>query len=120
MLLTQRPLMTVQAKFEFTIDDSVAQNENYHIVRWLGPGKVVASYVRRGDALSAHFSCDKKGLRHIKQAINDFCEWAFYAFDWCTMIIAMIRRPSVARIVEKCEFKKVADFKRGPVYARCR
>ncbi len=112
--------MTALVNFVFATDDKVVQNESYHVVKWPGPGKIFGSYVRRGEALTVHFSSDKKGLRHIKQAINDFCEWAFHMFEWCKMIIALIEKPSVIRLVEKCGFKKVAVFKKGSAYARCR
>ncbi len=89
-------------------------------VEWGGPGKVVASYAMRGNAISAHFASDKKGLRHIKSAIEDFCAWIFDTYKWCTMILAMIERPSVTRIVRKCGFKHVIDNQGYKIYARCR
>lgn len=87
---------------------------------WGGPGRVICSFSQRGNAISVHFSSNKEGLRHIKPAINDFCMWTFKRFDWCTMILAQIKKPSVARIVKKCGFFHVADINDIKVYSRVR
>ena len=95
-------------------------DENYLTFRWNGPGKVLASASRRGDAVCAHLACDSEGLRGLKTAINDFVEFAFWLFDWAEMVIAQITRPSVERLVIKCGFFYVGSDGEIKVYARKR
>ncbi len=87
-------------------------------VEWAGEGRILASYAMRGRALSAHFASDKKGLRNLKKAIDDFCSWAFNKYEWCTMILAVIKKKSVVRLVKKCGFMPVGYNKDVTVYAR--
>ncbi len=93
----------------------VFESENTLAFSWNGPGRIIASFSQRGNSIAAHFASNKEGLRHIKSAINDFCLWAFNKYEWCTMILAQIKRPSVARLVAKCGFKKVGDVMTGNV-----
>lgn len=93
--------------------------ENYLVFRWKGPGKILASASRRGDASCAHLACDREGLRHLKQAVSDFVDFVFWLFDWCKMVIAQITRPSVERMVKKCGFMFIGEDAKGvKVYAR--
>lgn len=94
--------------------------ENHLIFRWQGPGKILASVSRRGNAAAAHLSCDKQGLRHLKTAIAQFSDFAFWLFDWCTMVLAQITVPSVARVVQKCGFVYVGQSGEIEIYARPR
>ncbi len=80
--------------------------------------EVYFSVARLGNAASCHFSSDKPGLRNIKQAIDEFVGYVFSIFDWCTMVLANVKKPSVARIVEKCGFVKIAKHSDGIVYMR--
>ena len=75
---------------------------------------------QQGNALSIHFAANKDGLRYIKRAINDFCEWAFIAFDWCDVILGKVNRKSVMRLIIKCGFEQIAIGKNSEVYARSR
>lgn len=97
----------------------VRQTPNSQYVEW-NNGRVVASYVRKGLGISAHFASDKQGLRHIKSAINDFCEWIFNRYEWCTMILAIMNIESVIRIVKKCGFVPIGSNEDMAVYARLR
>lgn len=92
-------------------------NENHINVEW-EERRVLFSMTRRGDALSCHFTSDKDGLRHIKSAIHDFCNWAFSIFKWCKMIIALIKKPSVARLVSKCGFSHIGNNDSAAIYVR--
>tara|TARA_R110000851_G_C12885232_1_gene546516 strand:- start:391 stop:672 length:282 start_codon:yes stop_codon:yes gene_type:complete len=89
-------------------------------VEWTKKGRIVFSFAQRGKAIAGHFAADKKGLRHIKEAINDFCEWAFYTFEWCRMMLAMIQKPSVERIVRKCGFVFLGESTKAKIYMRCK
>ena len=79
-------------------------DENHEVYQWLGPGKILFSATRKGNAISAHFSSNKQGLRSVKIAINEFSQFIFDVFDWCKMIMGIIDAPSVGRIVEKCGY----------------
>ena len=93
-------------------------NDNHLVFRWVGPGKILFSVSRRGNAASCHFASDRTGLRHLKQAIDDFVLFVFWLFDWCIMVLAQVSKPSVGRVIEKCGFSAVADCKEGTIYMR--
>ena len=95
-------------------------NERHINVKWEGSGNVLFSMTKLGESLSCHFASDKAGLRHIKQAINEFCEWAFNVFKWCKMIIATVKIPSVARVVKKCGFSMFGTAAELDCYMRIR
>jgi len=84
----------------------LTHNKNYHVFKWLD-GDVLFSVARLGNGATCHFAA--KDLRCIKEAINEFVEFVFYLFDWCTMVLAIIEKPSVKRIVLKCGFEKLND-----------
>lgn len=91
---------------------------NYLVFRWHGPGKVLFSVARRGNAASCHFSSDKNGLRYIKTAISQFVDFVFWLYDWCTMVLAQVERPSVGRLISKVGFMPVAEAGDKTVYVR--
>ena len=94
-------------------------DENYLVFRWIGKGTILASVSRRGDAACAHLYSDKIGLRGLKQAINEFVEFALWLFDWCKMVLAQITKPSIERVVRKCGFNYVGEDAKGiKVYER--
>lgn len=96
-------------------------DENHVVYRWIEKDcKILFSVARLGDGCSCHFASDKAGLRHIKQAINEFCQFLFDKFNWCTMILAKTKRPSVGRLIEKCGFSFVVQGEELTAYARCR
>ena len=66
------------------------------------------SWCERGDAICAHFSANRKGLRDIKTAIDCFLSYAFEVLG-APMVLATISRPSVARLVNKLGFFHVID-----------
>lgn len=98
----------------------LATNENHWCVEYLGARRILFSFAKKGYALSCHFASDKEGLRYVKQAINDFCEWAFWAFGWCRQILANIEKPSVERVVKRCQFSFLAACEKGVIYVRLR
>lgn len=93
-------------------------DENHHVIKWTGPGTILFSLSRRGNAISAHFASDKQGLRHLKQAIEDCFHHVVWAFDWCTMVLAQVKSPSVGRLVEKCDFVPIATAGEYTIYMR--
>ena len=100
---------------------SLPTSETHTVFRWHEPGcKILFSATRQGNAMSCHFSSDRRGLRKLKQAIDEFCNFCIETYKWCTMIIAKIKKNSVVRLVEKCGFKFVLAACGGKIYARCK
>jgi hypothetical protein len=96
---------------------NVAHNDNYLCVKWYN-ANIVFSYARRGNALCCHFAADKKSLRKIKNAISDFCEWAFDEYRWCDMLLAFVEKKSVGRLISKLEFVPIYTVENSIIYAR--
>lgn len=85
-------------------------SENHLNFRWNESNcKVLFSVCRQGNGASCHFASDKKGMIKINCAINEFCEFVFWMFDWCEMIIAKVKIKKVEAIIKRCEFKKIYD-----------
>jgi hypothetical protein len=83
-------------------------NRNHYNFIWLEKGcNVLFSVTRQGNGASCHFSSDKAGMKRIKQAIKEFCEFVFWMFDWCELIFAKVELKKVKTIIKKCGFKKV-------------
>jgi len=95
----------------------LARDEAHDVYRWGGEGTILFSITQMGSVVSAHFASDKTGLRHVKPAIKEFCDFVFNACEWCEMITANIDTPSVKRIVEKCGFKYLATAQGLDIYA---
>lgn len=94
---------------------------NHYVYRWLEPEcKVLFSATRQGEAMSIHLASDKKGLRRLKQALNEFCEYVFKVFSWCKMIIGKVNRRSIANLVVKCGFSEVYRNKDKSAWVRSR
>ena len=94
-------------------------NDKHFNFRWLEPGcKVLFSVCRQGNAASCHFASDKPGMKKIVQAINEFCEFVFWMFDWCEMILAKTGIKKVKAIIKKCRFKKVFKINNVSAYVR--
>jgi hypothetical protein len=91
------------------------------MVEWNeGSCRVVFSYARQGNAISGHFACQKQSIRRLKDAINDFCEWAFWAYDWCRMVFAVTARSSIERLIRKCGFMYLANTNEYRIWMRVR
>ena len=85
---------------------------NHLNFRWAEPDcKVLFSTCRQGNAASCHFASDKRGIFKIKRAINEFCEFVFWLFDWCEFVMAKVSLKKVGPIIERCGFKKLLDGK---------
>lgn len=95
-------------------------NENHAVFVWHGPGKVLFSVTQQGKAASCHFASDKKGLRHLKQAIDEFVQFVFCSLKSVTMVLAQVSKPSVGKLIEKLDFKPVTDTQGFTVYMRLR
>ena len=90
----------------------------HHLVFKWDAGNVLFSVARRGNAASCHFSSDQNSLRRLKQAIEEFIAFVFDLFEWCTMILAMTEKGSVARLCERLGFSYVGCFEELSVYER--
>lgn len=93
-------------------------DENHLVFRWNGPGKILFSVSRRGNAASCHFASNKNGLRYIKKTVDEFVLFVFWLFDWCTMVLAQVKKASVGRLIEKVGFMPVTNIGEITVYAR--
>lgn len=94
-------------------------DENHLVFKWT-KANVLFSVSRRGNAASCHFASDKAGLRLLREAMNSFAEYVFWLFDWCTMILAQVKRPSVGRVIQSIGFLEVTQADDITVYARFR
>lgn len=97
----------------------VAGDEDHMVFRW-SEARVFFSCCLKGDALSAHFSAEKRAVRLLKQAIEEFCLWVFGTLQQCKMILACIVRPSVERLVLKCGFSHLKAHDDLQIYMRAR
>ena len=107
--------------FDLYIGDTgdLKTSENHLNFRWRNPDcNILFSVTQQGNAAVSHFTSDKPVLRKLEQAINDWCEFCFYLFEQCKMVIGVIERKSIAKLAEKCEFKLVASFGNKKIYVR--
>lgn len=108
-------LMFVPARGE----PALFSTADYLVFRWQGPGRILFSVTQKGGAAYCHFHSDRAGLRHVKQAFNAFSEFVFWLFDWCKMIITTVKgRPSIERVLMKCQFQPFARAEDATAYAR--
>jgi hypothetical protein len=102
-------------------DLGVPQIPECLVVEWYERGhRVVFSYARQGNAITMHFAAAKESLREVKTAINDFVEWALWAYPWCEMMFGVIGIKSVERLVKKCGFSFLTEAEGYQVYMRAR
>ena len=96
-------------------------SKNHLNFRWCEPGcKVLFSVTRHGSGASCHFASDKTGVVKIRQAINEFVEFVFNSFDWCEMILALIKYKKVKRWVRECGFAWTLGFGKRALYIKKR
>lgn len=99
----------------------VPKDENHLLSEWRGHGKrVVFSYAQMGKAMSAHFAAEPDSLRYLKESIEEFCEWVFFAFPWCRMILAFTGPKSIGRLCKKCGFEMLLSVDEAEIYVRYR
>lgn len=96
-------------------------NENHLNFRWTEPDcKVLFSITRHGNGASCHVASDKSGMKKINNAIKSFCEFVFKTFEWCRMIISIIRIKKIRKIVRDCGFAWILSNRKQAVYIRRR
>ena len=102
------------------IDDlGVYKTDNHRLTEFnTANGRIVVSYAKKGEAMDCHFAAEKGALKHMKEAINAFSDAVFMEYEWCTMIMAVIVRPSVERLVKKCQFEYLTEGDGKKVYVR--
>ena len=97
----------------------VPLDENHGLVEWFdGEARVVFSFARRGNALDCHFAANKKALRHLRRAFDDFCELVRSEVKWCTMIISINNKDSVERLIKKLGFTYLISNEDCKAYVR--
>lgn len=82
-------------------------NENHRVLQW-GDKQTFVSYTKKGDAISIHLAADRNGKRHLRKAVNAFCELVFQDFEWCRMVIGVIGPKSILNMSKKCGFELIA------------
>ena len=97
-------------------------DKNHLNFRWVPVTdcKILFSISRQGNGASCHFASDKAGMKKIRIAINEFCEFIFNTFLWCEMIIAKINREKVINIVKDCGFEKLLEYGKKSIYIKPR
>tara|TARA_Y100000310_G_scaffold240718_1_gene244594 strand:- start:238 stop:570 length:333 start_codon:yes stop_codon:yes gene_type:complete len=94
-------------------------NDNYINFRWNKKDcKVLFSVCKRGDAANCHIASDKRGLRHLKQACNDFFDFVMSEFKWCKHVIVAVTKKSVCRMIEKIGFELLGSADDSFLYIR--
>jgi hypothetical protein len=79
-------------------------HENY---KWIG-GEIYFSVTCRGLSLNCHVASSRKSLRMLGDAIDEFRVFLFDRFEWCRMIVCIVKRPSIVRLCVKRGFQIVA------------
>ena len=89
------------------------------LVEWVEGGKrVVFSYARQGNGITIHLAAKRDSLYCLEAALNDFCEWLFWAYEWCEMIFGIIGRKSLERLAMKCGFVWLTRTPDYEIYVR--
>lgn len=97
----------------------IPTNDKHLIYRWHNNKcKVLFSVCKRGEAASCHVASDKRGLRLLKVACNEFFDFVMSEFKWCKRVMVAIKRPSVCRLVEKIGFELLGYADDSSVYMR--
>jgi hypothetical protein len=100
-------------------DMGVAKLPTCLLVEWVeGDQRVVFSFARQGQGISAHFAAGRESLRAVKPAIEDFLEWVFATYAWCRCVFCMTKRPSIERIVTRLGFLYLTDAEGLKIYVR--
>lgn len=97
----------------------IPTDDNHIVYRWGNPKcKVLFSLCKRGDSAACHIASDKKGLRFLKGACNEFFDFIMSNFDWCKRVIVAIELPSVCRMVKKIGFELLGYADNSSLYMR--
>lgn len=100
----------------FSGECRVPKNEHYLVFKH-PDHDIYFSCCERGEALNCHFSSEKGSLRHIKPAINDWCEFVFNSTSY-DKIIALTQKASIDRLISKCGFCFVGAYNDINVFER--
>lgn len=91
------------------------------VVEWKEDGRrVVFSYAKQGNGITVHLASDRANLRYLEPALNDFCEWLFSNYAWCTMLFGIIERDSIKRLAQRCGFQPLCPQGEYEIYVRTR
>lgn len=102
-------------------DLNVPRIPEAEVLEWCEDGRrVVFSFAQQGQAMTLHFACEKSALRMVATAIDDMCDWLFWAYSWCRMIFGMIGRKSIEKVVKRCGFSYLTEADDLRIYVRLR
>lgn len=100
-------------------DCGVARLDVCEVLEWSDEThRVVFSFARLGGGMNTHFACEPDSIRFVKQAIDEFCEWLFWAYQWCEMVFALTGKPSIGRLIQKCKFHFLRSTENYEIYVR--
>lgn len=89
-------------------------NENYLAFKWDKPGThVLFSACQQGKGIRSHFTADKKSLRYMKKALNEWNDFCFELFKDSDVLYAIIpkERKGIIRLAKACGYKILTEFK---------
>ena len=90
--------------------NGLCTNGTHLVYRWDNEDcKILFSMTRRGNGMSCHFSSDKKGLRKLREAMEDADSFIYKNFAWCEMVFANVSLKSVERLIKRIGFVYMAN-----------
>jgi len=102
-------------------DLNVYHDEHYVMVETtMNDRRYVFSFAQKGQAITMHFAAEK--MLGVKNACDEFCQWAFEVMPWCRMIFAVIDqgRFAIIQFVKKIQFSYLTENNDHIVYYRTR
>lgn len=79
-------------------------NINHINFKWVGDGVVYFSATKKGDALSIHLAATRKNRKHLRVAVEEFCQTMFA--NGINKIIGQVGSLSVRNLALNCGFKE--------------
>ena len=99
----------------------IPTDKNHLVFRWCRDEcKILFSVCKRGDAASCHIASDKKGLRLLRLACNEFFDFIMLEFQWCNKVMVAVNKKSICRMVEKIGFELLGKVDNSFLYMRAK
>lgn len=100
----------------------VFSNKNYRIVSCCN-GRIELSYASKGPhAMTIHFASNKAGLRHVRSAIDEFCNMLYLSYNDLKYIYGAVAKSKkgIMRMITKIDFKYLIDDSMHCIYVRAK
>ena len=98
-------------------------SENYIVLRWDNDEcRVYFSAARKGNAMTIHLSADKRGAKHLDEAVEDFVLYIFSTFKWCKMVLGIIdsKRKGIIALSKRRGFELIGRTENADIMMRLR